>query len=40
MLCDNIEGRDGAGREAQAERDVCMLIFTLLYSRNQHNVVK
>ena len=30
----------GAAREAQEERDVCRLMFTLLYIGNQHNVVK
>ena len=43
MLCESIEGWDevGGGREFQEGGDICILLaVTLLYGRNQHNIVK
>ena len=40
MLCDDLEGGTGVG--VQEGGDICILKswFTLLYSRNEHNIVK
>ena len=44
VLCDNLEGWDEevGGREIQEGGDICYTYdwFTLLYGRNQHNIVK
>ena len=42
VLCDNLEGWDGGGREVQEEEDIMYTYgwFVLIYGRNQHNIVK